>query len=511
MKALFSLLICAAALTSEAQTTVQTPAQIAAQSPAAATVITQIVSQMRTQDNFAPVFQQINTEVQANSKAYENLKFATESIGHRLTGSENGAKAEAYVYQLLKSYGYDVKYQPFEVESWSRISNETKIGDSERELKKVNSVTLAHSPVKASVSGELVDLGNGLEADYIKDGGKVKGKIALVYLGILPGSPEKTPYLHRSEKAAIAIQHGATGIILINGVKGGVLLTGTASVTGKLIPIPAICIGLEDGLALKETIKTKPQYASLNMRNFSGPIKARNVIATLKGTALPAEKIVIGGHLDSWDLATGAIDNGIGSFAIIDMARTFKKLNLKTARTLEFVLFMGEEQGLLGSKAYVAAAQQQNALDKVRFMLNYDMANNPKGFSTSRKEMKDLFRAWGSQINQLDSGFENIFYAGAGLHSDHQPFLLAGIPTGGGAGEVLPNNSGPFYHSDGDVFSLVDDQELRNTVRFSAMLAYALANTPNIPVSRQSDEVLKKFLQENDLEVPLKIAGEWKW
>lgn len=136
MKALFSLLICAAALTSEAQTTVQTPAQIAAQSPAAATVITQIVSQMRTQDNFAPVFQQINTEVQANSKAYENLKFATESIGHRLTGSENGAKAEAYVYQLLKSYGYDVKYQPFEVESWSRISNETKIGDSERELKK---------------------------------------------------------------------------------------------------------------------------------------------------------------------------------------------------------------------------------------------------------------------------------------------------------------------------------------------------------------------------------------
>lgn len=154
---------------------------------------------------------------------------------------------------------------------------------------------MAHSPVKASVSGELVDLGNGLEADYIKDGGKVKGKIALVYLGILPGSPEKTPYLHRSEKAAIAIQHGATGIILINGVKGGVLLTGTASVTGKLIPIPAICIGLEDGLALKETLKTKPQYASLNMRNFSGPIKARNVIATLKGTALPAEKIVVGG------------------------------------------------------------------------------------------------------------------------------------------------------------------------------------------------------------------------
>lgn len=499
MKTFFSLLICGIAVSAVAQTPVQKQIQA------------EIQAQKPVQKDFTPVFKEINAEVQANSKAYDNLKFATESIGHRLTGSENGAKAEAYAYQLLKSYGYEVKYQPFEVESWSRLTNETKIGDSENELKKVSSVTLAHSPVKANVVGELVDLGNGLEGDYIKDGGKVKGKIALVYLGILPGSPEKTPYLHRSEKAAIAINHGATGIILINGVKGGVLLTGTASVTGKLITIPALCIGLEDGLALKETLKNKKQYASLNMTNFSGPIKARNVIATIKGTTLPQEKIVVGGHLDSWDLATGAIDNGIGSFAIIDMARTFKKLNLKTARTLEFVLFMGEEQGLLGSKAYVAEAQKQKGLEKVRFMLNYDMANNPKGFSTSRVEMKDLFTSWGSQINKLDTGFKNVFYSGAGLHSDHQPFLLEGIPTGGGAGEELPNHSGPFYHSDGDVFSLVDDQELRNTVRFSAMLAYALANTPNIPVSRQSDEELKKFLQANDLELPLKVAGEWKW
>ncbi|WP_316823401.1 M28 family peptidase [Pedobacter gandavensis] len=495
MKAFYSLLICCIAVSAEAQTQVHTQVQL----------------QKPVSDDFSATFKAINTEVQANSKAYNNLKFATESIGHRLTGSANGAKAEAYAYQLLKSYGYDVKYQPFEVESWSRISNETKIGDTQDDLKKVNAVTLAHSPVKANVLGELVDLGNGLEADYAKDAGNVKGKIALVYLGVLPGSPEKTPYLHRSEKTAIAIQHGAAGIILINGVKGGVLLTGTASVTGKLISIPAICIGLEDGMALKETLKNKKQYASLNMSNFSGLIKARNVIATLKGTTLPEEKIVVGGHLDSWDLATGAIDNGIGSFAIIDMARTFKKLQLKTGRSLEFILFMGEEQGLLGSKAYIAEAQKNHKLDEVKFMLNYDMANNPKGFSTSRKEMKALFTTWGSQINQLDSGFKNIFNSGAGLHSDHQPFLLEGIPTGAGAGERLPNNSGPFYHSDGDVFALVDDQELRNTVRFSAMLIYALANTPNIPVGRQSEEVLKQFLQENNLEEPLKIAGEWRW
>ncbi|TDQ07647.1 M28 family peptidase [Pedobacter metabolipauper] len=463
------------------------------------------------QDDFSVVFNKINADVQSNSKAYSNLKSATETIGHRLTGSANGAKAEDYAYKLLKSYGYDVKFQPFEVESWSRLTNETKIGSSVDSLLKITSVTLAHSPVKANVTAEMVDMGNGLEEDYVKNPDLVKGKIALVYLGVLPGSPAGTPSLHRSEKASIATKYGASGIIIINGVKGGVLLTGTASVTGKLIPIPAVCIGLENGMRFKERLKTQKMFANLNMTNFSGAIKARNVIATLKGTAYPNEKIVVGGHLDSWDLATGAIDNGIGSFAIIDMARTFKALNLSTKRTVEFVLFMGEEQGLLGSKAYVEAAKHSNDLDKVRFMLNYDMTNDPKGFSTSRNEMKDLFTAWGSQIVKLDTGFKNMFSVGASLHSDHQPFMLQGIPTGGGAGGKLPNNSGPYYHSDGDVFKLVDEQGIKNTVRYSAMLTYALANTATIPITRFSEVALKDFLQENNLEVPLKIAGEWRW
>ncbi|WP_158797099.1 M28 family peptidase [Pedobacter sp. L105] len=463
------------------------------------------------QDNFSAAFTQINTDVQQHSKAYSTLKAATENIGHRLTGSPNGAKAEAYAFSLLKSYGYEVRYQPFEVESWSRLTNETKIGDTESSLKTVKSVALAYSPVKSSVTAALVDMGNGLEEDYVKDTAKVKGKIALVYLGVLPGSAPGTPGLHRSEKTAIAIKHGAAGIIIINGVKGGVLLTGTASVNGKLITIPAVCIGLEDGMQLKELLLTKPQYASLNMTNFSGLIKARNVIATLKGNSLPEEKIVIGGHLDSWDLATGAIDNGIGSFAVIDMARSFKALNLKTKRTVEFVLFMGEEEGLLGSAAYIAAAKKHNELDKVKFMLNYDMVNDPKGFSTSREEMKELFTSWGSQITPIDTGFKNLFSAAAGLHSDHQSFMLEGIPVGTGTGGELPNHSGQFYHSDGDKFSLVDEQQLKNTVRYSAMLLYALANTPVIPVSKQSDEELKAFLIAHQLELPLRIAGEWRW
>jgi hypothetical protein len=473
--------------------------------------LTSICLSVSAQDNFDQVFTQINTEVQTNSKAYATLKDATTTIGHRLTGSSNGAKAEEYAYSLLKSYGCDVRFQPFEVESWDRRSISVKIGSNSTSLAPVKAVTLAHSPVNANVQASIIDVGNGLESDYQLLGDKVKGKIALIYLGVLPGSPKGTPSLHRSEKTAIATKFGAVGVIIINGVPNGVLLTGTASVTGKLIPIPAVCIGLEDGMALKEKMKTESQVGAIAMTNFSGMIKARNVIATFKGTEFPNEKIVVGGHLDSWDLATGAIDNGIGSFSVIDMARTFKKLKLSTKRTVEFVLFMGEEQGLLGSKAYVAQAKKDGTIDRISYMLNYDMSNDPKGFTTTRKEMEPLLKGWGATIAKIDTGYKNLFQAAAGLHSDHQPFMLEGITTGGGFGGRLPNNAGPYYHSDGDTFKLVDEQGMKNTVRYSAMQTYALANTPVIPVKKQNESDLQAFLESQNLKLPLQIAGEWRW
>ncbi|NDF88148.1 MAG: aminopeptidase, partial [Actinobacteria bacterium] len=162
----------------------------------------------------------------------------------------------------LKSWGCkDVRFQPFSVESWSRGTLSLTIG-SEGQMQTIKSVTLAHSPVSAQIDLPLADMGNGLEEDYRAAPEKVKGKIALVYLGVLPNSKPGTGTLHRSEKTALAIKYGAKGIIIINTASGGILLTGTASVTGKLIPIPAVCIGKEDGMALKE----KLTQTSLNAR-----------------------------------------------------------------------------------------------------------------------------------------------------------------------------------------------------------------------------------------------------
>lgn len=458
------------------------------------------------------IFNNISTEVLTNSMAYNSLKTASEKIGHRLTGSDNGKKAEEFAFELLKSYGFtNLRYQPFEVESWSRGTISVSIGPDINNLKAIKSVSLAYSPVKVNQTLEIVDMGNGLEEDYLNQPNKVVGKVALVFLGVLPGSKQGTPNLHRSEKTAIATKYGAKGIIVINTSPNGILLTGTASVTGKLISIPAVCVGKEDGMLLKEKLVNEKLFSHIDMTNFSGLIKARNVIATIPGTSLPNEKVVVGGHLDSWDLATGAIDNGIGSFSVIDMARTFKALKLNPARTVEFILFMGEEEGLLGSKAYVETAKKDKSIDNIRYMFNYDMTNDPKGFSSSSEDSRDLFQKIGAITNKIDTNFKNSLSIGAGLHSDHQPFMLQGIPTGGGSGGGLPKGAGPCYHADCDVFNLVDELGMKNTVRYGSILLYGVADAFEIKSKHLTDQETRQFLLDRNLKEPLQIAGEWRW
>ena len=453
-------------------------------------------------------FTRINAEVLQNSKAYATLGEATSTIGHRLTGSENGRKAEEYTYNKFKEYGFDdVQFQEFETKAWSRGSIDVIVdGDT------VKAVTLGHAPVEADVTGELVDMGNGLEADYTAKPGAAKDKLALIYIGILEGSPEGTRNLHRSEKTAIAIKNGAKGVVIYNKVDNGVLLTGTASVTGELISIPAICIAKEKGFELKEKLKGgKKIQAHITMTNHSDPIKARNVIATLKGSELSDEKIIIGGHLDSWDLATGAIDNGIGSFAILDIARAFKANNLKPKRTIQFVMFMGEEQGLLGSKYMVKQAVADGSIENIKYMFNIDMGGNPIGVNAGGK-LNDttFFKTVGTDIMAIDTIYQNKFSTGSGLHSDHQPFMLEGVPILSISSNLDKSIYG-CYHSDCDNFKLVNEAHIRNTARFGTMILYALANAEKLPADKMDSETTKQFMIDNKLEEPLRIAGDWKW
>ncbi|WP_218918712.1 M28 family metallopeptidase [Rufibacter tibetensis] len=142
---------------------------------------------------------------------------------------------------------------------------------------------------------------------------------------------------------------------------------------------------------------------------------------------------------------------------------------------------MGEEEGLLGSEAYLEEATKNKTLNQVAFMLNYDMTNDPKGYNASQESCRELFQSIGAMAAKIDTTFKNSFTSRAGLHSDHQPFMLHGIPTGGSSGGKLPAGAGDCYHADCDSFSLVNEQQLKNTVRFSAMLLYGLADAATIP------------------------------
>ena len=455
------------------------------------------------------IFAVVDEEVLSNSEGYDRLKEATETIGHRLTGSENGAKAEQYIYDQLKAYGFeDVRFDEFEVEAWSRGDiSVTRMPDGGT----IPAVSLGHSPVSADVTAEIMDMGNGLAVDYAEIGDQLEGKIALVYIGLLPDTPKGIRNLHRSEKAALAIEHGAAGVIIYNQVDGGVLLTGTASVTGELLSVPAVCIGKEDGMALKEELENNPVEIGIQLSNFSGPIKARNVVATLPGSELPNERVIVGGHLDSWDLATGAIDNGIGSFAVLDIARTFMANNLKPKRSVQFAFFMGEEQGLLGSKHMVEEEVADGTIDQIKFMMNLDMSGNPVGMNVSGADVDTLFfKSLGEKIQAIDTVYKARFSSRAGLHSDHQPFMLAGVPIMS-VHSNLDRSIYSCYHADCDDFKLVNEEHMRNTARFASMMLYAVADAEKLPAKKMNSEETKQFMIDNGLEENLKMQGDWKW
>ncbi len=461
-------------------------------------------------DRFRVIFEKIDREVRDHSQAYTTLDQATRSIGHRLTGSSNGEKAEQLAYDLFRSYGFrEVDFQPFEVEAWSRDTVVLSIapGNSDN-YREVAVVALAHSPVQAAIKGEIIDVGNGLADDFEELKDAVRGKVVLANIGLKGATGKKN--IHRSEKTALAIRHGATGIIMVNQAPGEILLTGTASVTGSLIPIPAVSVSSNSGKEIRAWLRAEsPLIAEIEMRNFSRKVKARNVVATLKGKS--RDKIVIGGHLDSWDLATGAIDNGIGSFAVIDIARTFNALKIKPEKTIQFVMFMGEEQGLLGSKHFVAEAVRQQDINRIHYMLNLDMTNNPNGVNAfGRKEMEPFLREIGQQITGIDTSYKNNFVSRAGLHSDHQPFMLSGVPILGFTGSLSPAAL-QCYHANCDYFKHVDRTELEKTVRIASMYLYALANTPSVPAKKLNSTETRDLMVDQGLKQELILGNDWKW
>jgi hypothetical protein len=455
-------------------------------------------------------FALIAEEATSGAKGYEWLSLSTQHVGHRLTGSPGGLRAEREADSLFRSFpGLEVDRLGFSSIAWSRGDLQLTVLAGAAE-ERVPAVALANTPLDTRVEAPLVNAGNGLPEDLIALGVRAKGSALLINLGLVD-PPEGASNLHRSEKAALAITFGAAAVVFVNSVHGGVLLTGTASVDGDLIPIPAVCIASEDGEALRARLASGEGLSVLvQMENRAEPVDAHDIVAELPGSDLAREVIVVGGHLDSWDLASGATDNGIGAFSILDLARCYSALGLHPRRTIRFVLFMGEEQGLLGSQALVEAWHSRGELARVRCMINLDMTGGPTGFSVVgpggwEAVAKDIM----GRMQAQDTSFSADLATRAGLHSDHQPFLLQGVPVMAPLSD-LGNDVYGCYHSSCDDIHLVEPARMVDNVRFVGQFLWVMANEDELPGSF-NDEELRERLKADGLEEKLRLQGLWRW
>jgi Peptidase family M28/PA domain len=416
--------------------------------------------------------------VKKDSQAYELLTQLTATIGPRLSATEHGTAAELFVFQKLQGYGIeDVRYEQFPMVSWTRGIAELRVGDAP-----IPSAAMVYAPAHADLAAELADVGNGTSADYAEDYDKVRGRIALVYLGTLPDSPAGTPRLPRWEKLALAVGHGAIGVVFINPNAGNHLGTGIAGGSAKTVTVAAVMVSQEDGLRLREkAMQDHHLRATLRMDNKITEGFARNVIATIPGVTRPNETVVLGGHLDSLDLATGAFDNGTGAMWVLDVARAFAVHKFRPSRTVQFIFFMGEEEGLLGSYAHVRRSAADGSLSRVRFMVNTDMSVDPSGLRVWGGD-PDLafFESVAADIRKLYPSFKGVSteLAAMSQSSDSQPYIERGVPIADLEAQ-WPKDLTPCIHAECDTLHWVDPEGLRRSAAAGAVLIAALADAPS--------------------------------
>jgi Zn-dependent M28 family amino/carboxypeptidase len=217
----------------------------------------------------------------------------------------------------------------------------------------------------------------------------------------------------------------------------------------------------------------------------------------------PDEVILAGAHLDSWDLAQGAGDNGTGTLVLWQAAKALVDQGLRPRRTIRFVSFMGEELGLLGSKTWVRTHVTE--LGTIRAMLNLDMVGEPTGFGTMlQPDLDPLLAALAGELAGL--GLRTDIGHGLGLYSDHGPFLLAGVPVLT-LRSHLPEAVGLAYHSERDTLDALDLGQLQRAAAVTAALLWRLAEADPLPTRTLDPSTVAAALDEAGIAHP-PVDGE---
>lgn len=432
----------------------------------------------------------------------KNLTYLCDRIGGRLSGTDSGRRAEEYAAEKFSEYGLqNVHLETFSMLGWQRGELTCQVSGPVR--RRISAVALGNTPSSPTkgVFASILDVGFGTPDEFEERGEAVRGKIVLCRNGAPPGHRP----VHRVEKMTLCERYRAAAMVLVNGTPGNLPQAGTCKV-GAIAAIPGISVSKEEGEWISRLVSSgEDVQMRIRVANRSGEVQARNVIGEIPGHL--DEMVIVGAHLDSWDLAQGAIDNGTGTAVVLEAARVLASLGERPRRTIRFVLFMGEEFGLYGSKAYVR--DHSDELDRITFMMNLDMVGSPTGLSLGGVDAAvSLFKDLAESLHEF--GLDREIPNRAGLHSDHQPFLLAGVPTCT-VKTRLREGQGKYYHSAGDTLDKAIPSDLQDCAAVASVVLWEIASLPRRPAPRLSPEEVKKVLIRDDLREALELEGSWTW
>ena len=417
----------------------------------------------------------VANEILSNGQAYNNLRMLTKTIGGRLAGSPQMYQAEDWGFKALQTAGSDNTWkQACMVPHWVRGGTDQAQALTAEGKRKLDVVALGNSigTGKQGLKSEVVMVQSFEELDAKKD--QVAGKIVffnypfnntMVRTFEAYGDASK----YRGQGPSRAAKYGAVGVIVrsMSHSTDNHPHTGATRYDSLYNKIPAVAIGLQDANWLAERIASSPVQVSMKtLGTFLPDVEGHNVIGELKGTEFPNEIITVGGHLDSWDNCEGAHDDGAGCVQTIEILRAFKAIGYQPKRTIRFVLFANEENGLRGGNKYAEEAKTKG--EKHIFAMESDAGGfTPRAFGfTMSDEQFQKVSTWRSLIAPY--GCSEFAMGGGG--ADIGPLnRIFKTPLAG----LQPDSQRYFdyHHARNDTFEAVNKRELElGAVNMAALI-----------------------------------------
>ena len=450
------------------------------------------------EDGTKPALVKIAGEAMIDSHAFQYLTELSDDIGSRVTGSPAERKAEQWGVAKMKALGLEnvhtEKYQLWR--GWTRGMAQGELLEPIRRPLHVDAMGWTGSTPAGGAEGQVVTVNLFDIEEEVKHASRLSGKVVLV---ISEGAPKK------NEESLFAIfgdflkAAGKAGAVAVIGGQAGAKASGmNLTHTGILgfdadFSIPVLSMTAEDQGQLERYVESgKKVLVRFNVQNtFSnGPAESANVVGEIRGRESPEQVLVVGAHLDSWDLSEGTTDNGTGSASVLGSAEAIVRSGMRPRRTIRFVLFTGEEEGLDGSFAYMRQHQSEIANHLGNLVLDEGQGPVKEFMLGGRDDLLASFRPFAQSLASIGKIPVNDKVESG---TDTLPFSMAGLPG------INMNQDSPDYkythHSSADALEAVKPEVLAQNAMLMALTAYWIADRPERFASPWPAEKTAKMLR----------------